>query len=117
MTSLGRRSAMVRACWLAAALLQLVVPGTAAWADARLDAAGTHARPHVESHSTTTCVRVHPADCTLCRFLTSPLGMARPPLVCLDAPDRHAPPAFARIAEPVSPLGRLPHSRAPPALS
>ena len=73
-----RRSRSVRALWLLAALLQLALPGAAAWADARLDAAGAHAVAHLESHTTDARARVHAPDCALCHFLTAPLVPRRP---------------------------------------
>src|SRR2546427_4003022 len=46
--STGRPIA-VRGLWLVAAALQLLLPGAAAWADARLDAAGAHAPAPIEN--------------------------------------------------------------------
>src|SRR5690349_13019047 len=77
MTRTARRSPAIRVCWLLAAALQLLLPGAAAWADARLDAAEAHAVAHIESHTTKSCARIHPPDCALCHFLTSP---AREPI-------------------------------------
>src|SRR2546422_6073253 len=67
-----RRSIAVRGLWLVAAALQLLLPGAAAWADARLDAAGAHATAHVESHTANSCARLHAPDCALCHFLSAP---------------------------------------------
>src|SRR5947207_9599149 len=53
-------------------LLQLGLSGAATWADARLDAAGAQATPHVESHTSQSCARVHAPDCALCHFLSAP---------------------------------------------
>ena len=102
---------------LAATALQLVLPGAAAWADARLDAAGTRAAAHIESHTTTTCARVHPPDCALCHFLTAPLAPRRPATLRVASSSDRVP----WRAEPA----RLPHAlsrphpqpRAPPPLS
>jgi hypothetical protein len=114
---MSQRSPHVRACWLLAAALQLLLPGATAWADARLDAAGAHATAHIESHSTSSCARVHPPDCALCHFLTTPLVPRRPTTLRLAA-------AGARVAPPAEParllrtLSRLhPQPRAPPPLS
>ena len=106
-----------RAFRLAAALLQLGLPGAAAWADARLDAAGTRAAAHVESHTTAACARVHPPDCALCHFLTAPLAPRRPATLRVASTSDRVP----WRAEPA----RLPHAlsrphpqpRAPPPLS
>jgi hypothetical protein len=114
---MSQRSPHVRACWLLAAALQLLLPGAAAWADARLDAAGAHATAHVESHSTSTCARVHPLDCALCHFLTAPLTLRRPAtlrLTGVGTPVRYpAEPA----ALPCAVARAHPQPRAPPALS
>lgn len=54
------------------AVLQLVLPGAASIADARLDAASVRARPsaHIEEHGSPSCGRYHPADCAFCRVLS-----------------------------------------------
>src|SRR5213594_1125031 len=67
----------MRSIRLFTALLQLSLPGAAAWADAQLDTAGAHATAHVESHTTSACARIHPPDCALCRFLTAPGAVRR----------------------------------------
>ena len=73
MSNIARRHPpSVRALWLGATALQLLLPGAAAWADARLDAAEAHAVAHIESHTTKSCARIHPPDCALCHFLTAP---------------------------------------------
>ncbi|TLY53540.1 MAG: metal ABC transporter permease [Gemmatimonadetes bacterium] len=72
MRSMGQRPPALRALWLATALLQLTLPGAAAWADARLDTAESHAVAHIESHTTNSCARIHAPDCALCHFLTAP---------------------------------------------
>jgi hypothetical protein len=108
-----RRSRFVRSSWLAFAALQLVLPGAAALADASLDSAGAHARPHIESHSTAACARVHPSDCALCRFLTTALTAGAAATVpTSDAAPRITP--LVALTRPVSALVLLPRSRAPP---
>src|SRR3989442_11757187 len=87
-----RRPIAVRGLWLVATALQVVLPGAAAWADARLDAAGAHATAHIESHTTSSCPPVHPPDCALCHFLTPPLTPRRPatpPLAGARGPGAH----------------------------
>ncbi|HXM37035.1 MAG TPA: hypothetical protein VN908_00075 [Gemmatimonadales bacterium] len=111
-----KRSPRVRTALLLLAGLQFMVPGAAAWADARLGA--SEAGPaHIESHSTAVCVRIHPADCALHRFLSAPLATGRPVVFrvqdargTLLAPRSHAAPPAALAAG-------LHHSRAPPPLS
>ena len=112
-----RRSPAVRASWLLATALQLLLPGAAAWADARLDAAGAHATAHIESHTAKSCARIHAPDCALCHFLTAPALTGRAILLRLDVAAREAP-------RPVDPAGTAhalarphPQPRAPPALS
>src|SRR5437879_9445085 len=102
---------------LLAALLQLGLPGAAAWADARLDAAGAHATAHFESHTSSSCARIHAPDCALCHFLTAPGITVRPTALRLDvAHDRRLRPAD--LAALPLPLARPhPQPRAPPPLS
>jgi hypothetical protein len=108
-----RRSPLTRSAWLAFAALQLALPGAATLADASLDIAGAHARPHIESHSTSACARVHPADCALCRFLTAALvAGAAATVPTSDAAPRVAP--RIALSRPTSAVVFLPHSRAPP---
>jgi hypothetical protein len=73
------RSTAARLLWLAATTLQLVLPGAAAWTDARLQrgaALSSRGASHVESHSTEQCPRAHPPDCALCRHLSTPVALA-----------------------------------------
>lgn len=112
-----RRPRGVRVVWLLGAALQLALPGAAAWADARLDAAGTHATAHFESHTTKSCARIHAPDCALCHFLTAPVLTGRPTPLRLDV-------APGRTPGPVDPAGSArpltrphPQPRAPPTLS
>ncbi|PYO70070.1 MAG: hypothetical protein DMD69_00850 [Gemmatimonadetes bacterium] len=107
----------MRSVRLFTALLQLSLPGAAAWADAQLDSAGAHATAHVESHTTSACARIHPPDCALCRFLTAPLTPLRPATLRFDgvgdrAP-QHAEPRGLVDARPQP----HPQPRAPPPLS
>jgi hypothetical protein len=76
-----RRSPLSRALWLAAALLQLTLPGVTAWADARLERESRSPRgaSHIEAHHTADCPRTHPPDCGLCRHLATPFTRAAPP--------------------------------------
>ena len=108
---------LTRAFRLCAALLQLLLPGAAAQADARLDAAGAHATAHVESHTTSACARIHPPDCALCHFLSAPFAGHRAAALRPATSDARA----TRPVEPVpvrSARARFfPPPRAPPALS
>jgi len=104
----------VALCLLAA--LQLSLPGAAAWADARLD--GAVAGPaHIESHSTSSCVRVHPADCAFHRFLSAPLATGRPVVFRIRDGYRIAPPPAAHTSAQAALAAGVHHSRAPPQLS
>jgi hypothetical protein len=96
---------------------QLVVPGAAAWADAQLEARGTLAPVHIESHSTSSCARVHPPDCGLCRFLASPLTLQAPRLTRLAVVLAWVPGRLERIAPPSLRRRARSQPRAPPALS
>jgi len=107
------RSRVVRSAWLAFAALQLVLPGAAALADATLDIAGAHERAHIESHSTAACARVHPADCALCRFLTTALAAGTAAIVpTSDAAPRSTP--VVTLNHSARAVVLLPRSRAPP---
>ena len=63
----------MRAFSLLYAVLQLLLPGAASIADARLEAASIRSHPiaHIESHGTPGCARVHPADCAFCRVISA----------------------------------------------
>jgi hypothetical protein len=111
------RSPLVRTLCLLGAALQLALPGAAAWADARLDGAGTHATAHFESHTTNSCARIHPPECALCHFLTAPVLTGRATPLRLKI-------AVRQMARPAGPAGNAhplarphPQPRAPPPLS
>jgi len=79
-----KRPLRLRALLFLLTLLQLSVPGAAAWADARLGE-GWLAPAHIESHSTASCIRVHPADCAFHRLLVTPVAGGRAPVLRLGA--------------------------------
>jgi hypothetical protein len=112
-----RRSPRVRALLAFLLALQVGLPGAVAWADARLDATSALAVAHVESHTSASCVRIHPADCAFHRFLSAPLapGKAVAVSIRIDAPRAGLYPA-REVGFP-SAQERLPDSRAPPLLS
>ena len=117
MTRVTRRLLGARAIWLLGILLQLLLPGAAAWADARLDAAGAHATAHVESHTAKSCARLHAPDCALCHFLSAPAVAARAAALRLNVADTRPLLETGPIVQP-RPLGRPhPQPRAPPTLS
>ena len=60
------------------ALLEVVSPSTAAWADARLAGNDALRSPsgHVEGHPTAACPCVHASECVLCQYLTTPGRLA-----------------------------------------
>src|SRR6266513_4795956 len=115
MLPVPKRSLWIRMPLLLLTLLQLSVPAAAAWADGRI---GEPSGPaHYESHSTASCVRVHPTDCAFHRFLSTPLS--RTSAVVLRVREGQGlswtPAPTPRSASP-SHL-TLPDSRAPPTLS
>ena len=112
-----RRALAVRGAWLLAAALQVLQPGAAAWADARLDAVGMQAVAHVESHTTKSCARLHPPDCALCHFLTAPALTGRATLLRLDVALALAPRSLDPADAPHAVARPHPQPRAPPALS
>src|SRR5712692_6092429 len=85
MPPMQKRPLRMRAPLFLLTLLQLSVPGAAAWADARLGGEGWNAPAHIESHSTDSCVRVHPADCVFHRLLITPVVGNRAPVVRIRA--------------------------------
>jgi hypothetical protein len=97
-------------------LLQVALPATVAFADARLDARPT-TPIHVESGSSSSCAPIHPDKCALCQFLSTfqPVGASH--LVPPPEPPTHA----VAVREGTTPrgvsrlLGRL--ARAPPLLA
>jgi hypothetical protein len=111
-----RRPAL-RAYWLFYAILQLVLPGVASIADARVEAESISARPtsHIEEHSGAHCPRVHPADCALCRVLSATgtpasVTAALPPTALHIAPPSDGPVVSGRLGQHSA------RSRAPPAV-
>jgi hypothetical protein len=111
------RSPAVRTVRHLLAALQLLLPGAAAWADARLDAAGAHATAHVESHSTDSCARIHASDCALCHFLTTPLASRRPPTHRHEGASTELAPTVAPATPGLTLAHPHPQPRAPPRLS
>ena len=117
MTRVTQRPLGARALWLLGTLLQLLLPGAAAWADARLDAAGAHATAHIESHTSKSCARIHAPDCALCHFLSAPAVTARAATLRLYVADTRPLLGRGPTVQP-RPLGRPhPQPRAPPTLS
>ena len=118
MAPMLRHSRLTRALWLACALMQLSLPGAAAWADALTDV--TPVGPgstHFESQTTGSCPRLHPPDCALCHFLTAPQTTAERVSFALDfTAGRAWHPAARAIANSASRLSH-PQPRAPPLLS
>jgi hypothetical protein len=113
-----RRAPASRAAWLVAAVLQLVLPGAAAWADAQLEAESRSAGAvaHVESHTTARCPRIHPLDCSLCRHLRLEFRGAAPPSATVEFTPPAVPAAVATVSHRLQRLAELPQQRAPPSL-
>src|SRR5260370_12553880 len=101
-----RYSRGVRTLSLFRAALRLARPGAAAYADARLDAIAATARPHVESHTTTSCTRIHAPDCALCHYLSAPAA-SKAPMALAPGDNRNR----ILLRAPPSPS---PRSRSPP---
>ena len=117
MSGATRRPPRTRVVWLLGAVLQLALPGAAAWADARLDAAGAHATAHIESHTTKSCARIHPPDCALCHFLTIPALTGGAMRLDLHVAPRRAPRPVERTDTDHALARPHPQPRAPPTLS
>jgi len=115
MSSMRKRSWWVRIPLFLLTLLQFSVPAAAAWADARV---GEPAGPaHIESHSTASCARIHPADCAFHRFLSAPLARNATTVIRVREGQgiRWTPTVLQRAS--VAADLTLPDSRAPPTLS
>ncbi|HTY05217.1 MAG TPA: hypothetical protein VMC86_01765 [Gemmatimonadales bacterium] len=105
----------IRALAAFCAFLQVALPATVAYADARFDAAPV-APVHVESHAGALCAVVHPENCALCQFLSAlnplaqhqPVRLPDPPERLITTADRLPVVSLARSASPLA--------RAPPAL-
>jgi hypothetical protein len=112
-----RRKSFVRWLYVLVAAVQVLLPASASLADGWLDQADSRAgtrAAHVEAYGSTSCARVHPDNCALCRVATA-----------LAAPSRRVtlPERIARLGAPVADgayrAGHsvdhgLPASRAPP---
>jgi hypothetical protein len=112
-----RRSPHARIFLAGLLALQVGLPGAVAWADARLDASSALAVAHFDSHTTESCVHIHPADCAFDRFLSAPFAPGKAAAVSIRVT---APRAVWRSSPHVSFTAsqeRLPDSRAPPQLS
>jgi hypothetical protein len=117
----SRVSKFVRGWIFAAALAQAVLPGVIGVIDASAagDAATAAIRPHIESHGTPRCPRVHQEDnCALCQFVAGTLAVAahQPAPVPSDTQSREitrrVPPVSERLADGAHSL-----PRAPPAIA
>lgn len=107
MNRLTRASRMIALLTLA---LQVTMPGAAAVADARLEAASERATPHFESHATTACVVLHADNCALCQFLSTAQPLADRQVVSLpDAPREWRRLPKAPFVSPVPALGPRRH--------
>ncbi len=112
-----RHSRAVRILWLLGAVLQLVLPGAAAYADARVDALGAAARPHIESHTTNSCARIHAPDCALCHYLSAPLARRAPMALALGTTADRVRFPSAPVRLPRAQSRPPPQPRAPPTFS
>jgi hypothetical protein len=81
------------------AVLQLGAPTLAASADAVVSAASVGAHAHLESRTSSSCVRVHDTECVFCQFLSMGASPAASPIpelppvaqVALAAPELSTP--------------------------
>src|SRR2546426_9600447 len=117
MPPMQKRPLRIRAPLFLLTLLQLSVPGAAAWADARLGGEGWNAPAHIESHSSASCVRVHPADCAFHRLLITPVVGHRSPVLRIRAGQAVRLAGCTRENPPAGSAATPPRSRPPPPLS
>jgi hypothetical protein len=94
--------------------LQITMPGAAAVADARLEAASERATPHFESHATTACAVLHADNCALCQFLSTSQPLATRQVVPLPDAAPQMAPAPERAVRLTRAGPRTPPARAPP---
>ena len=114
----GRVSPFVRGWIFIAAFVQAMLPGAISVidADAAGDAVSAAIRPHIESHGTPKCPRVHQEDnCALCQFVSGVLAPAPHPAPLSVG---EASPHYVATARPESPAwlvdGAPSLPRAPP---
>ena len=102
----------IRALAAFCSLLQVALPATVAYADARFEAAPV-GPVHVESHAGARCGVLHPDNCALCQFLSAlnplvehqPVRLPDPPVRLITTADRLPVTSLAR---PASRLARAP---------
>ncbi len=110
------RARYLRFGWLLAAVFQLFVPAVAAVVDAREEGESmlVASRSHVEAPGSSSCPRVHPENCIVCRVIaasaTVPSGVAVPmPVVRqIDAHLSDADRAPCQVRYPGDPPQRAP---------
>jgi len=96
------------------AVLQIVGLPSAAWADAKLEAASWRTPNHIEDHSRSLCPRTHSADCALCQFIAR---SAQPPYripLAWRALTADGPFFALEVSSPTRKASTLPPSRGPP---
>jgi hypothetical protein len=111
--AMNRRALRVRVVLALLTGLQFVLPGAVAWADARLDSDSARAVAHIESHTSASCVRIHPADCAFHRFLSAPFALGKPVHVGFRVQAYRVLASIAPARGLPAPQERLPDSRAP----
>jgi len=110
------RTRLNRLGLLLVAVFQLLLPAFASVADARAEAASERgAVAHIESHGTSSCVPVHPADCAICQVVAGNATVSRAPAIRV-APERVISVSLpAYDGQAVGALARRgPSQRAPP---
>ena len=112
-----RRTPWYRVGLILVAVFQLLLPTFASVADARAEAtAERSAHAHVESHGTSRCAPVHPADCAICRVIAGAMSVAHAPPVHVTV--THVGQASLPDADWIAtgtPARGDPSQRAPPA--
>jgi len=110
-----RRGRTTRFALLFGLALQLCLPGAAAVADARFD--GVLRPLHFESHTTQACAPLHPPDCALCRFITTPAQAGSVTIVQAGQPESRWPTPTTHNTQRSAWFTRQALPRAPPTLS
>jgi hypothetical protein len=112
------RARYLRFGWLLAAVFQLLLPAFAAVVDAREEAESmlVASRTHIEAPGSSSCPRVHPENCVVCRVLAATATTAASASV--PAPVERTIDARIADADRATCLTRFPGDppqRAPPA--
>lgn len=110
---MNRLSRSVRMVILLFAAMQFAVPAVVSVADGAVARVGPEQAPHVEGLGTNACARIHPADCLLCRVLSTTISPPRGPVSVPVVSDVQSPSRTLIAVLATTPSHGF-NSRAPP---